>query len=129
MTDEQNLATEVKTGKIFKLARKELGLTRAEVSKATFMNMGYIDAIEKGDYTIFPSEGFAKAYFIKYQNFLSLECDFPPVYEDNNRQDEIIKKHISFFIFIICRLRNISGHFFSYFFTSNLSSNIFICLC
>lgn len=59
------------------------------------MNIRYINAIESGDYSIFPSEGFAKAYFIKYQDFLSIECEFPPIYESNNRQDEIIKKSIT----------------------------------
>ena len=59
------------------------------------MNIGYVNAIESGDYSIFPSEGFAKAYFIKYQNFLSLECEFPPIYNDKNRQEEIINKSIA----------------------------------
>ena len=95
MTDDLNISIEVKTGKIFELARKELGLTKSEVSEATFMNIGYVNAIESGDYSIFPSEGFAKAYFIKYQNFLSLECEFPPIYNDKNRQEEIINKSIA----------------------------------
>ena len=38
-------------------------------------------AIEKGDYSIFPSESFAKAYFKKYQNFLDISYDFPGVYD------------------------------------------------
>ena len=59
MTDDLNISIEVKTGKIFELARKELGLTKSEVSEATFMNIGYVNAIESGDYSIFPSEGFA----------------------------------------------------------------------
>ena len=32
MTDDLNISIEVKTGKIFELARKELGLTKSEVS-------------------------------------------------------------------------------------------------
>ncbi|MEL0238555.1 MAG: RodZ domain-containing protein, partial [Gammaproteobacteria bacterium] len=45
-----------------------------------------------GDYSVFPSEVFARAYFIKYQDFLSIECEFPPLYEKNNRQDKIVNK-------------------------------------
>ena len=95
MTENLKSASSAKIGKLFKLARKELGLSKAEVSNAAFMNIRYINAIESGDYSIFPSEGFAKAYFIKYQDFLSIECEFPPIYESNNRQDEIIKKSIA----------------------------------
>ena len=95
MTGNLKSASSAKIGKLFKLARKELGLSKVEVSNAAFMNIRYINAIESGDYSIFPSEGFAKAYFIKYQDFLSIECEFPPIYESNNRQDEIIKKSIA----------------------------------
>jgi len=95
MTENLKSASSAKIGKLFKLARKELGLSKVEVSNAAFMNIRYINAIESRDYSIFPSEGFAKAYFIKYQDFLSIECEFPPIYESNNRQDEIIKKSIA----------------------------------
>ena len=95
MTENLKSASSAKIGKVFKLARKELGLSKVEVSNAAFMNIRYINAIESGDYSIFPSKGFAKAYFIKYQDFLSIECEFPPIYENNNRQDEIIKKSIA----------------------------------
>ena len=95
MTKYLKSASSAKIGKVFKVARKELGLSKVEVSNSAFMNIRYINAIESGDYSIFPSEGFAKAYFIKYQDFLSIECEFPPIYENNNRQDEIIKKSIA----------------------------------
>ena len=95
MTENLKSASSAKIGRVFKVARKELGLSKVEVSNAAFMNIRYINAIESGDYSIFPSEGFAKAYFIKYQDFLSIECEFPPIYENNNRQDEIIKKSIA----------------------------------
>ena len=95
MTENLKSASSAKIGKVFKVARKELGLSKVEVSNAAFMNIRYINAIESGDYSIFPSEGFAKAYFIKYQDFLSIECEFPPIYDSNNRQDEIIKKSIA----------------------------------
>ena len=61
------------------------------------MNIKYIEAIESGDYSIFPSEGFARAYFIKYQEFLSLNCDFPSIYNEDNRKSEIIEKSITKF--------------------------------
>jgi len=95
MTEDLKSASSAKIGKIFKTARKELGLSKVEVSNVAIMNIRYINAIESGDYTIFPSEGFAKAYFIKYQDFLSIECEFPRIYKDNSRQDKIIKKSIA----------------------------------
>ena len=95
MTENLKSASSAKIGKVFKVARNELGLSKVEVSNAAFINIRYINAIESGDYSIFPSESFAKAYFIKYQDFLSIECEFPPLYEVNNRQDEIIKKSIA----------------------------------
>ena len=95
MTKYLKSASSAKIGKVFKVARNELGLSKVEVSNAAFINIRYINAIESGDYSIFPSESFAKAYFIKYQDFLSIECEFPPLYEVNNRQDEIIKKSIA----------------------------------
>ena len=95
MTENLKSARSAKIGKVFKVARKELGLTKAEVSNSAFMNIRYINAIESGDYSVFPSEVFARAYFTKYQDFLSIECEFPPLYENNNRQDKIIKESIA----------------------------------
>ena len=94
MTENLKSARSAKIGKVFKVARKELGLTKVEVSNSAFMNIRYINAIESGDYSIFPSEVFARAYFTKYQDFLSIECEFPPLYENNNRKDKIIKESI-----------------------------------
>ena len=84
MTENLKSARSAKIGKVFKVARKELGLTKVEVSNSAFMNIRYINAIESGDYSVFPSEVFARAYFTKYQDFLSIECEFPPLYENNN---------------------------------------------
>ena len=95
MTENLKSARSAKIGKVFKVARKELGLTKVEVSNSAFMNIRYINAIESGDYSVFPSEVFARAYFTKYQDFLSIECEFPPLYENNNRQDKIIKEPIA----------------------------------
>ena len=94
MTENLKSARSAKIGKVFKVARKELGLTKVEVSNSAFMNIRYINAIESGDYSVFPSEVFARAYFTKYQDFLSIECEFPPLYENNNRKDKIIKERI-----------------------------------
>jgi len=94
MTENLKSARSAKIGKVFKIVRKELGLTKVEVSNSAFMNIRYINAIESGDYSVFPSEVFARAYFTKYQDFLSIECEFPPLYENNNRQDKIIKESI-----------------------------------
>ena len=95
MTENFKSARSAKIGKVFKVARRELGLSKIEVSNAAFMNVRYINAIESGDYSVFPSEVFAKAYFTKYQDFLSIECEFPPLFQSDNRQDKIIKKSIS----------------------------------
>ena len=95
MTENLKSARSAKIGKVFKVARKELGLTKVEVSNSAFMNIRYINAIESGDYSVFPSEVFARAYFTKYQDFLSIECEFPPLYENNNRKDKIIKESIN----------------------------------
>ena len=95
MTKNLKSARSAKIGKVFKVARKELGLRKVEVSNTAFMNIRYINAIESGDYSVFPSEVFARAYFTKYQDFLSIECEFPPLYENNNRQDKIIKESIA----------------------------------
>ena len=94
MTENLKSASSAKIGKVFKVARKELGLSKVEVSNTAFMNIRYINAIESGDYSVFPSEVFARAYFTKYQDFLSIECEFPPLYENNNRKDKIIKESI-----------------------------------
>ena len=68
MTENLKSARSAKIGKVFKVARKELGLNKIQVSKAAFINIRYINAIESGDCSIFPSEVFAKAYFTKYQD-------------------------------------------------------------
>ena len=53
MTEDLKSASSAKIGKIFKAARKELGLSRVEVSNVAIMNIRYINAIESGDYSIF----------------------------------------------------------------------------
>ncbi len=95
MSEDIKSASSAKTGKIFLDSREELGLTSQQVAEQAVMNIKYIEGIESGDYSIFPSEGFARAYFIKYQKFLSLDCTFPPIYEPENRQTEIVEKSIA----------------------------------
>ena len=86
-------ANSAKIGKVFQVARAELGLSKSEVSDTAFVNIRYINAIESGDYSIFPSKVFAKAYFEKYQKFLSIDCDFPKVYEENVIEDKLLQKN------------------------------------
>ena len=88
MTGELKSANSVKTGKKFSERRNEIGYTIDKVSEILFVNKDYIVAIEKGNYSIFPSESFAKAYFKKYKNFLNLSAEFPDLF---NQQKE--KKH------------------------------------
>ena len=97
MINELKSANSAKIGKIFKEARKELGLNKLDIANSLVMSIKYIEAIESGNYRIFPSESFARAYFIKYQNFLSINCDFPSIYNEDNRKDEIIEKSITKF--------------------------------
>ena len=66
------LTSSAKVGQIFVDAREALELDQGQVAVKAVMNIKYIKGIESGDYSAFPSEGFAKAYFIKYQKFLSI---------------------------------------------------------
>ena len=43
MTENLKSARSAKIGKVFKVARKELGLTKVEVSNSAFMNIRYIN--------------------------------------------------------------------------------------
>ena len=97
MTLEAKSENSVKIGKVFEAGRIKAGFSKNEVAEASVINIKYIEAIESGDYSIFPSESFARAYFIKYQDFLSLNCDFPSIYDDNLRKSEIIEKSITKF--------------------------------
>ena len=97
MINELKSANSAKIGKIFKEARNDIGISKRDIADSLVMSLKYIEAIESGNYTVFPSEGFARAYFIKYQDFLSINCDFPSIYNEDNRKDEIIKKSITKF--------------------------------
>ncbi|MDB2704666.1 DUF4115 domain-containing protein [Gammaproteobacteria bacterium] len=95
MMTELKSANSAKVGKIFKDARNNLELSKNDIAEALVMNIKYIQAIESGNYSSFPSEGFARAYFIKYQDFLSINCEFPSIYDEDNRKVEIIEKSIT----------------------------------
>ena len=97
MINELKSANSAKIGKIFKEARNDIGISKRDIADSLVMSLKYIEAIESGNYAVFPSEGFARAYFIKYQDFLAINCDFPSIYNEDNRKDEIIKKSITKF--------------------------------
>jgi len=105
MTGELKSANSVKTGKKFSERRNEIGYTIDKVSEILFVNKDYIVAIEKGNYSIFPSESFAKAYFKKYKNFLNLSAEFPDLFnQPKEKKHKKISNEIAFennFDFII----------------------------
>ena len=108
MSDELKSASSVKTGKKFSEKRNDIGCTIKEVSEKLFINKDYISAIEKGNYSIFPSESFAKAYFNKYKNFLKISPEFPSLFDQKiEKKHKKISNEISFennFDFIISNL-------------------------
>ena len=86
-------AQTAKIGKKFKNARELLGLSENEVSMETFMRTDFIQAIESGDYSIFPARIFALSYFKKYATFLGIQVIFFDIYDAKNLPpDEATKK-------------------------------------
>lgn len=108
MSNELKSASSVKTGKKFSEKRNDIGCTIKEVSEKLFINKDYVSAIEKGNYSIFPSESFAKAYFNKYKNFLKISPEFPSLFDQKiEKKHKKISNEISFennFDFIINNL-------------------------
>ena len=108
MSNELKSASSVKTGKKFSEKRNDIGCTIEEVSEKLFINKDYVSAIEKGNYSIFPSESFAKAYFNKYKNFLKISPEFPSLFDQKiEKKHKKISNEISFennFDFIINNL-------------------------
>ena len=94
---ERNLksASSVKVGKRFSDKRNALNLSLKETSKILFINIDYLIAIEKGDYSIFPSETFAKAYFKKYAKYLKIEAELPDVFSllDDGKKNTMTPKN------------------------------------
>ena len=83
-------------------------------------------AIEEGNYAIFPSEAFAKAYFNKYLNFLEIHCEFPSVFEQKTEKkhkrifkefsfDDSFNNHIKYYlsIFLVFSAILLGIYFFS----------------
>ncbi len=94
---ELKSASSVKTGKKFAEKRNNIGFTIEEISEKLFINKDYISAIEKGDYSIFPSKSFAKAYFDKYKNFLKISPEFPSLFDQKiEKKHKKISNEISF---------------------------------
>ena len=82
-------------GLLFSKKRDNLGLSIEDIAKSIKVNTFHLEAIENGDYSKFPSEGFARAYFIKYSNYLSLECSFPSDVYKKDRENEIIERSVT----------------------------------
>ena len=86
-------ASTVKIGKRFSNKRISLSLSLEEASKILFINEDYLNAIEKGDYSVFPSESFARAYFKKYSQYLKINADLPDIF--NSHTENKIPKQVS----------------------------------
>ena len=95
-------AASAKTGKVFLNKRNEIGLSHEEIKETLGINKDYILAIESGNYQIFPSEFFARAYFKKYKEFLGVDASFPELYKDIDKK-RIVKRRSFSYIKIIDR--------------------------
>ena len=85
-------ASSAKVGRKFFQARERLDLSIEEINSSTYINIIYIKAIETGDYSAFPSETFARAYFKKYSDFLKIKPVFPNIYKQDTTNAKIKKK-------------------------------------
>ncbi len=81
MANKFKSANSVKTGKKFRDKRVQMDLSFDRIAEIIYVNKNYLIAIEKGEYSIFPSQSFAKAYFKKYAKYLHIDCEFPGVFE------------------------------------------------
>ena len=57
-----------------------MSLSESEAALQTYINIDYIQAIESGNYSIFPARVFAIQYFRKYAGFLGLKLEFFDIY-------------------------------------------------
>jgi len=69
-----------KIGVAFRKRRLLMSISESEAALQTFINVSYIQAIESGNYSIFPARIFAVQYFRKYAHFLGLKLEFCDVY-------------------------------------------------
>ena len=95
MKSKNTMGDSASIGLLFSKKRDDLGLSIEDIAKSIKVNTFHLEAIENGDYSKFPSEGFARAYFIKYSNYLSLECSFPSDAFKEDRENEIIERSIT----------------------------------
>ena len=97
MRDELKSAASAKIGKKFAEKREYLGYSLDQVSEILVINKDYLKAIEGGNYSIFPSESFAKAYFLKYRNFLKISNEFPNIFDFETSKNKMkIQQEINF---------------------------------
>ncbi len=62
-------------GNILRAAREESGLSLKDIEKETSIRAQYIEAIEKGERDILPSEVYVKGFIRNYATFLKLDAD------------------------------------------------------
>ena len=65
------------------------------IAEILYINKDYVRAIESGNFSIFPSKIFAKAYFDKYRKFLGINCQLPDVFDDiESKELKNLKKEV-----------------------------------
>ena len=69
-----------KIGVVFQKRRLLMSLSESEAALQTVINIYYIQAIESGNYSVFPARIFAIQYFRKYAGFLGLKLEFFDIY-------------------------------------------------
>src|SRR3989344_1607654 len=62
-------------GNLLKERRQERNLTLKQISEATKIRSEYLEALEKGDYSVFPSEVYIKGFLKNYAKFLGVGSD------------------------------------------------------
>ena len=88
-------ASSVKTGKKFYESRLAKNYSIDDVAEILYINKDYVRAIESGNFSIFPSKIFAKAYFNKYRKFLGINCQLPDVFDDiESKELKNLKKEV-----------------------------------
>jgi transcriptional regulator with XRE-family HTH domain len=78
-------------GDLLKNGRKKKGLTIIEVEKKTRVRAKYIEALERNDWTVFPSKVYISGTIRSYSTFLDIEPDKSLAYfrRDYEKHDEI----------------------------------------
>ena len=69
-----------KIGVVFQKRRLLMSLSKSVAALQTYINIDYIQAIESGNYSVFPARIFAIQYFRKYAGFLGLKLEFFDIY-------------------------------------------------